>query len=87
MSDLQSVVTRNLRKLMDGGASAGDALDLDAELFSAYGITSLTLVLLMTSVCEDTGTPLYKFTDEDIARLRTPRDIVSLLASAAQRSA
>jgi acyl carrier protein len=46
-----------------------------------YGLASLDLIMLMTSVCSDAGVPLTRFDEEDIARLRTPSDIVNLLTT------
>ncbi len=82
MSSLQSIVARNLARLLDPAVAEADGVDLDADLFARYGLTSLNMVLLMTSICEETGTPLFNFTDKDIAKLRTPRDVVALFAAA-----
>jgi acyl carrier protein len=84
MSNLQSIVSRNLAELLDVDV---DRIALDADLSAEYGLTSLNLVLLMTSLCEETGTPLFKFTDKDIANLRTPRDVVTLFAAAGRQEA
>ncbi|MEV0193183.1 acyl carrier protein [Kitasatospora purpeofusca] len=82
MSNLQSVVSRNLAQLLDV-----DRIALDADLSTEYGLTSLNLVLLVTSLCEETGTPVFNFTDKDIANLRTPRDVVTLFAAAGRQEA
>jgi acyl carrier protein len=80
MSNLQSIVSRNLAQILDVDV---DRIALDADLSAEYGLTSLNLVLLVTSLCEETGTPVFNFTDKDIANLRTPRDVVTLFAAAA----
>jgi acyl carrier protein len=84
MSNLQSIVSRNLAQLLDVDVGR---IALDADLSAEYGLTSLNLVLLMTSLCEETGTPLFSFTDKDIAGLRTPRDVVTLFAAAGRQEA
>lgn len=84
MSDLESLVTRNLARLIDVDA---DRIAFDASLADDYGLTSLNLVVLVTSLCEETGTPVFNFTDKDIAGLQTPRDIVTLFATAAPHEA
>ena len=84
MSDLQSIVKRNLAELLDIDI---DRIALDASLSDEYGLTSLNLVVLVTTLCDETGTPVFNFTDEDIANLRTPRDVVTLFAIATRQEA
>ena len=84
MSNLQSIVSRNLAQLLDVDV---DRIALDANLSAEYGLTSLNLVLLVTSLCEETGTPVFNFTDKDIASLKTPRDVVTLFATAGRQEA
>ena len=84
MSDLQSIVKRNLAELLDIDI---DRIALDASLSDEYGLTSLNLVVLVTTLCDETGTPVFNFTDEDIANLRTPRDVVTLFANATRQEA
>jgi acyl carrier protein len=84
MSNLESIVSRNLAELLDVDVGR---IALDAELSAEYGLTSLNLVLLMTSLCEETGTSLFNFTDKDIANLKTPRDVVTLFAAAVRQEA
>ena len=84
MSDLQSIVKRNLAELLDIDI---DRIALDANLSDEYGLTSLNLVVLVTTLCDETGTPVFNFTDEDIANLRTPRDVVTLFATATRQEA
>ena len=83
MSDLQSIVSRNLAELLNVDVGR---IALDADLSIEYGLTSLNLVLLMTSLCEETGIPVFNFTDKDIANLKTPRDVVTLFATADQKA-
>ena len=84
MSDLQSIVKRNLAELLDIDI---ERIALDASLSDEYGLTSLNLVVLVTTLCDETGTPVFNFTDEDIANLRTPRDVVTLFANATRQEA
>lgn len=84
MSDLQSTVKRNLAQLIDLDT---DLIDLDGVLADEYGLTSLNLVVLVTTLCEETGTPVFSFTDNDIANLRSARDVVNLFATAAGQDA
>jgi acyl carrier protein len=84
MSNIQSIVSRNLAELLDVDVGR---IALDADLSAEYGLTSLNLVLLMTSLCEETGIPVFNFTDKDIANLKTPRDVVTLFATAGHQEA
>lgn len=56
------------------------ALDLDAEMVSRYGLTSLSKVLFLTELCEVTQTDLGHFTEADLDGMRTLRDITEALA-------
>ncbi|MGB8843144.1 MAG: acyl carrier protein [Aliidongia sp.] len=77
MSNLPSIVSRHLAKLL---AIDADRIALDGDLFADYGLTSLNILMLMTGLCEETNTPLYNFTDKDIAKLKTPLHVVTLFA-------
>lgn len=59
-------------------------LDQDADLASDYGLTSLNKVLFLTALCEDTGVDLSRFTEHDVARMRTLRDVTMLLSPHAE---
>ena len=84
--DVARIVAGHLARILGREPPDVDTIDPDAGLFEHYGLTSLNMVILMTSVCEDTGTPMFAFTETDIARLRTPRDVVDLIASARRSS-
>ncbi|MFC6880364.1 MULTISPECIES: acyl carrier protein [Actinomadura] len=55
-------------------------LDLELDMNREYGLTSLNKVLFLTSVCETTGVPLSAFTEQDLAGMRTLRDVTDALA-------
>lgn len=84
MSDLESLVKRKLAQLLKVDV---DQIALDAHLYREYGLTSLKLVLLMTWLCAETATSVFNFTDKDIAAPKTPRDIVTLFATATRQEA
>ncbi|MER5810200.1 phosphopantetheine-binding protein [Streptomyces sp. NPDC002033] len=56
-----------------------DAIDPDADMVAAYGLTSLNKVLFLTEVCEETGVDLAHFTEHDLAAMRTLRDVTDAL--------
>ncbi|RFS84316.1 acyl carrier protein [Actinomadura spongiicola] len=76
---------RTLAPLLDLDI-APDELDPDRDLAADYGLTSLNKVLFLTSVCEDTGVALSRFTERDVARMHTLRDVTELLSSHAGSS-
>jgi acyl carrier protein len=80
MNPIETVVSQDLARLTSGTTHGDASVDFDADLYGHYGLTSLNMMLLMTSVCEKTKTALIHFTEQDIARLQTPRDIVSLIS-------
>ncbi|MBT2402867.1 MULTISPECIES: acyl carrier protein [unclassified Streptomyces] len=58
---------------------AAEAIDLDADMVAAYGLTSLNKVLFLTEVCEETDVDLAHFTEHDLAAMRTLRDVTDAL--------
>lgn len=55
-------------------------LDLDADMVGSYALTSLNKVLFLTELCEATGVDLAHFTEDDLAEMRTLRDVTKALA-------
>lgn len=80
MKEIEKIVRQRLSKALDG-QDGGTGLNLDEDLGDGYGLSSLDLIMLMSSVCSEAGVPLTALGEDDIARLRTPMDIIGLLAS------
>jgi acyl carrier protein len=80
VKEIEKIVRQRLSKVLDG-RDDGAGLNLDADLGDGYGLGSLDLIMLMSSVCSEAGVPLTELGEDDIARLRTPMDIIDLLAS------
>lgn len=80
MKEIEKIVRQRLSKAVNG-QDEGRGLNLDDELGDGYGLGSLDLIMLMSSVCSDAGVPLTELSEDDIARLRTPSDIVELLTT------
>ena len=59
---------------------APDAIDLDVDLADGYGLTSLNKVVFLMALCEDTKVSLSHFTEHDVARMRTLRDVTRAFA-------
>ena len=55
-------------------------LELDFDLAREYGLTSLNKVLFLTSLCDETGVDLSTFTEIDVARMRSLRDVIEAYA-------
>ena len=81
--DIEGAARANLARVLDDVRP--EQIDPDGELVNDYGLTSLNKVLFLTSVCEDTGVELSAFTEHDLARMHTLRDVVEALARNAQR--
>jgi acyl carrier protein len=84
MKDIESIVKTNLTKLIDIDVSR---IDIDLNIFDDYSLTSLNLVIMITNICDETDIPVFKFTDTDIANLRTLRDVVTMFTTAASQDA
>ncbi|MFE5818123.1 acyl carrier protein [Streptomyces sp. NPDC056479] len=55
------------------------ALDPAEDLVQTYGITSLNKVLFLTSLCKAAEVGLDRFTEDDLAGMRTLGDVVDAL--------
>lgn len=80
MSTLETIVARHLARLADPPVEDAATVDLDANLVDGYGLTSLKMMLLITSICDETGTDLSRFTDDDLATMTTARGIAQHIA-------
>jgi hypothetical protein len=81
--DIERVARDHLTRVLDSGVSP-DAIDLDVDLVDGYGLTSLNKVLFLTSLCEAAGVALSHLTEQDVARMRTLRDVIGALGSRAE---
>lgn len=82
---LEDVARDRLSQVVDDVDPA--EIDLDLDMVNAYGLTSLNKVLFLTAMCDDTGVGLAHFTEHDLARMRSLRDVTEALARHAGRSA
>lgn len=85
MPDIEHAARRNLAMVLETPAATD--FDLDRDLVNGYGLTSLNKVLFLTALCDDTGVSLAHFTEHDVARMRTLRDVVSALSPHAATAA
>lgn len=85
-AEIEAIIRRNLAQLLGPCVSPGD-LDPDRDLASEYGLTSLNKVLFLTSSCDDVGVSLSSFTEHDVARMRTLRDVTTVFAREVKASA
>ncbi len=82
MRPIDDIAARSLARILGRPADA-PAIDPDADLFDRYGLTSLKMMLLITSICDEAGADLSRFSEEDVATMRTLRSIVERLEPAA----
>jgi acyl carrier protein len=76
-ADVETAARRNLAGVLSGVEAAD--IDLDLDMVDGYGLTSLNKVLFLMSACDDAGVSLSAFTEPDVARMRTLRDVASAL--------
>ncbi|MFI9648333.1 acyl carrier protein [Streptomyces sp. NPDC052040] len=79
LSGLESAAREQLAAVLTHEIAPG-ALDPDADMAGSYALTSLNKVLFLTELCEATGVDLAHFTEDDLDRMRTLRDVVEALA-------
>jgi acyl carrier protein len=82
---VEEAARNRLAESVDGVPAAD--IDLDRSMADDYGLTSLNKVLLLTALCEDTGVGLSNFTEQDVARMRTLRDVVDAFEAHTERTA
>lgn len=81
MSDIEATVQQCYRDLL-GLPRRDEPLDLGRRLIEDDALSSLQLITFVTTVCEDCGVPLTALTEQDIARMKTLADIISILHTA-----
>jgi len=77
-AEIDSTVRKNLARVLDS-TTAPEDLDPDVDMTDGYGLTSLNKVLFLMSACDDAGVDLSAFTEPDVARMRTLRDVAAAL--------
>ncbi len=76
-TDIEVVAREDLARVLE---SEPADIDLDTDMAEGLGLTSLNKVIFLMSVCDDTQVSLSAFTESDVARMRTLRDVVKALA-------
>ncbi len=77
--DIELAVRDGLVRVLDAATRSSD-IDPDLDMADAYGLTSLNKVIFLMSVCDDTNVSLAEFTEPDVARMRTVRDVITALS-------
>jgi acyl carrier protein len=77
--DIELVAREDLARVLESGPQPAD-IDLDTDMADGLGLSSLNKVVFLMSVCDDTQVSLSAFTESDVARMRTLRDVVEALA-------
>jgi hypothetical protein len=83
---MERVTRDGFARVMASADEAGD-YDLDLDMAEDYGLTSIDKVIFLNSVCDASGVAVSGFTDEDLADLRSLRDVIEALASHAETAA
>jgi hypothetical protein len=81
--DLERAARDHLTRVIEPGI-VPETIDLDVDLVDGYGLTSLNKVLFLTALCEDANVALTHFTEQDVARMRTLRDVTTALGPYAE---
>jgi acyl carrier protein len=77
--DIEAVVRDGLARVLESDTEPAD-INPDFDMAEVYGLTSLNKVIFLMSVCDDTNVSLAEFTEPDVARMRTVRDVVDALS-------
>ncbi|MFI6172147.1 dihydrodipicolinate synthase family protein [Nocardia sp. NPDC051052] len=82
-TDLAALARDQLAKVLRNGPEPA-ALDPDSDLADDYGLTSLNKVLFLTSLCQAAEIGLDRFTEDDLAGMRTLGHVIDALRSHAR---
>lgn len=77
--DIEAAVRDGLARVLDSDTEPAD-INPDLDMAEVYGLTSLNKVIFLMSVCDDTNVDLAEFSEPDVARMRTARDVVNALS-------
>jgi acyl carrier protein len=77
--DIEAVVRDGLARVLESDTEPSD-INSDLDMAEVYGLTSLNKVIFLMSVCDDTNVSLAEFSEPDVARMRTVRDVVNALS-------
>ncbi|HEY3904441.1 MAG TPA: acyl carrier protein [Streptosporangiaceae bacterium] len=77
--DIEAVVREGLVQVLESETEPAD-INPEVDMAEVYGLTSLNKVIFLMSVCDDTNVSLAEFTEPDVARMRTVRDVVDALS-------
>jgi hypothetical protein len=78
-ADIETTVRDNLARVLPPEVTA-ETIDPDQDMVHSYGLTSMNKVLFLMAACDDTGVSPEAFTEPDVARMRTLRDVTTALA-------
>lgn len=81
VKNLDSIIKSNLAKTLKKKPDAVEQLNMDEDLMYGYGLTSLDMIMLMSSICTDAEISLTELAEDDLGKIRTTRDIEALLAT------
>jgi hypothetical protein len=79
LHDIERAARLNLAQVLDDEVAPGD-LDPDVDMANGYGLTSLKKVVFLTALCEDTAVAIGHLTEDDVAGMRTLRQVTAALA-------
>jgi hypothetical protein len=79
-TDIEVVAREDLARVLESGPEPAD-IGMDMDMADGLGLTSLNKVIFLMSVCDDTQVSLSAFTESDVARMRTLRDVVEAIAA------
>jgi acyl carrier protein len=81
--DIEAAVRDSLAQVLESDTEPAE-INPDLDMAEVYGLTSLNKVIFLMSVCDDTNVSLAEFSEPDVARMRTVRDVVSALSEFAK---
>lgn len=78
--NIESAARDALARVLESDVTPAD-IDANIDMAEGLGLTSLNKVIFLMSVCDETQVSLSAFTEADVAKMRTLRDVILALAS------
>jgi acyl carrier protein len=77
--NIESAARDALARVLESDVTPAD-IDANIDMAEGLGLTSLNKVIFLMSVCDETQVSLSVFTESDVAKMRTLRDVVTALS-------
>ncbi len=76
MSELETTIRHHIAATAKPAQIAPESIDLNVDLKQEFGISSMKMILLMTTLCKELGVTLSSFDERDLAGINSAGDLI-----------